>query len=50
MPHHPKTHLSLDRNTPQGRAVKHKPSEAAIVIPIPRVGGLQHTYEWQEAA
>jgi len=43
-------HLSLDRNTPKGRAVKHRPSEAAKVIPIPWLGGLQHTYEWKEAA
>jgi len=43
-------HLSLDRNTPKGRAVEHKPSKAAKVIPVPRLGGLQHKYEWQEAA
>jgi hypothetical protein len=43
-------HLTLDRNTPKGRAVQQKPSEAAKVIPISRLGGLQHKYEWQEAA
>jgi hypothetical protein len=43
-------HLSLDRNTPKGRAIQQKPSEAAKVIPISRLGGLQHKYEWQEAA
>ena len=43
-------HLTLNRNTPRGRAVQQKPSEAAKVIAIPRLGGLQHKYEWQEAA
>lgn len=43
-------HLSLDRNTPKGRVIKNKPFEAARMISIPRVGGLQHAYEWQEAA
>jgi hypothetical protein len=39
----------LDRNTPKGRAVQQKPSATAKVIPISRLGGLQHKYEWQEA-
>ena len=43
-------HLTLDRDTPKGRAVEQKPSEAAKVISISRLGGLQHKYEWQEAA
>ena len=43
-------HLSLDRNTPKGRAVLHKPSDKAKVISISRLGSLQHKYEWQEAA
>ncbi|MGA1871879.1 MAG: IS3 family transposase, partial [bacterium] len=43
-------HLSLDRNTPKGCEVQHKPSASAKVIPIPRLGGLQHKYEWQKAA
>jgi len=40
----------LDRNTPKGRAIQQKPSEAAKVISISSLGGLQHKYEWQEAA
>ncbi|MGA1840950.1 MAG: integrase core domain-containing protein [bacterium] len=43
-------HLTLNRNTPRGRAVQQKPSEAAKVIPVPRLGGLHHKYEWQKAA
>ena len=42
-------HLTLDRNTPKGRAILHKPSETAKMIPIPRLGGLYHKYGWQEA-
>ena len=45
-----RSHLTLERNTPKGRAVQQKPSEAAKVISISRLGGLQHKYEWQEAA
>jgi hypothetical protein len=43
-------HLSLERNTPKGRAVLHKPSEVAKVMSISRLGGLQHKYKWQKAA
>ena len=43
-------HLSLDRNTPKGRLIQNKPSVTARVIPIYRLGGLQHKYEWQKAA
>ena len=42
--------LSLDRNPPKGRTVMNKPSKAAKVLSIPRLGGLQHKYEWQESA
>jgi len=43
-------HLSLDRDSPTGRAVVKKPSESAEVIPLPKIGGMQHRYKWQEAA
>ena len=42
-------HLSLERNTPKGRAVLHKPSEVAKIMSISRLGGLQHKYKWQKA-
>lgn len=43
-------HLSLDRDSPSGRTVQIKPSEAEKVISLPRLGGLQHRYEWRNAA
>ena len=43
-------HLSLDRDSPSGRAVVKKPSETVDVISMSKLGGLQHRYEWQEAA
>ena len=39
-------HLTLDRNTPKGRVLQLKPSGAAKVISLSRLGGLQHKYEW----
>ncbi|MCP4756574.1 MAG: transposase [Proteobacteria bacterium] len=43
-------HLSLDRDSPSGRAVQTKPSETGKVASLPRLGGLQHRYEWRSAA
>ena len=43
-------HLPLDRDSPSGRAVVKKPSETVDVISMSKLGGLQHRYEWQEAA
>ena len=43
-------HLTLNRNTPSGRAVQQKPSEIAKLISISRLGGLQHKYKWKKAA
>jgi hypothetical protein len=33
-----------------GRPTEHRSSPEAHVIGLPRVGGLHHRYEWQEAA
>ena len=35
---------------PDRRVVTSKPSPNARVIALPRVGGLQHRYEWRQAA
>ena len=45
-----RTHLTLDKDTPETRAVEARPSPAAKVIGTPRVGGLHHRYEWRPAA
>ncbi len=43
-------HLSVDRDSPKGRAVQKKPSELAKVVALPQLGGLQHRYEWRDPA
>jgi transposase InsO family protein len=48
--HADRTHLGLGKDTPQGQAVTPQPSESALVVALPRVGGLHHRYEWREAA
>ena len=48
--HDDRTHLGLDKDTPAGRAIVSKPSPTANVVPLPRIGGLHHRYEWRNAA
>ena len=48
--HEDRTHCGLGKETPARRNVYSKPSEAAQVISLPRVGGLHHRYQWREAA
>ena len=48
--HEDRTHLGLDKDTPVPRAVTPRPSPDARVVAVPRVGGLQHRYEWRQAA
>jgi transposase InsO family protein len=40
--HQARTHLSLDKDAPDGRPVQ--PPELGLVISIPEVGGLHHRY------
>ncbi len=47
--HHDRTHLSLGKDTPSGRAVEHRPKSGKVVA-LPRLGGLYHRYEWRKAA
>lgn len=47
--HQDRTHLGLAKETPAGRSVLEKPDHAKLVA-FPRLGGLHHRYEWQEAA
>jgi len=40
--HRARTHLSLDKDAPDGRPIE--PPELGTVLPIPEVGGLHHRY------
>ena len=40
--HQARTHLSLDKDAPDGRPIE--PPELGAIIPIPEVGGLHHRY------
>ena len=48
--HEDRTHMGIEKDTPQCRVVAPSPSSAAKVVALPRVGGLHHRYEWREAA
>ena len=48
--HEDRCHLALDKDPPAERPVTPRPSPTAKVVALPRVGGLHHRYEWQEAA
>jgi hypothetical protein len=48
--HQDRVHDSLEKDTPNRRAVERKPSPQARTISIPRLGGLHHHYEWRQAA
>ena len=48
--HEDRCHLSLEKDTPELRVVTPQPSPTAGVVARLRVGGLQHRYEWREAA
>ena len=47
--HADRIHHSLEKDTPAGRAVS-KPEESARLLSFPRLGGLHHRYDWQQAA
>jgi hypothetical protein len=42
-----RTHLSLEQDAPEPRAIQ--PPELGAMIEIPEVGGLHHRYERREA-
>ena len=48
--HNDRTHLSLGKDPPYGQAVGPSSSTTASVTSVPRIGGLHHRYEWNEAA
>jgi transposase InsO family protein len=43
-------HLAIGRDSPNGRKTQKKPSRNAEIVAIPKLGGLQHRYEWKKAA
>jgi putative transposase len=48
--HADRIHDSLDKDSPEKRNVFHRPNRSSRLISLPRVGGLHHRYDWQQAA
>jgi transposase InsO family protein len=45
--HQDRTHLGLAKDAPTTRAVERPPAHDAVVVSLPRVGGLHHRYTWR---
>jgi transposase InsO family protein len=45
-----RTHLGIEKETPNDRQVSKKKSLSDRLVELPRVGGLHHRYVWQIAA
>jgi transposase InsO family protein len=39
-------HLALDKDAPELRDVRSRPTASAKAVALPRVGGIHHRYEW----
>jgi len=48
--HQDRIHDSLEKDTPDKRAIEPKPALTAKVTSLPPLGGLHHRYTWREAA
>ena len=48
--HQDRIHDTLEKDTPDKRAIEPKPAAGANVTSMPRLGGLHHRYAWREAA
>lgn len=48
--HRDRTRYNLGNETPNRREKTFRTSSTAKVVALPRIGGLHHRYEWQEAA
>ena len=48
--HADRTHLGLDKDCPEPRAVTPRPSGNAELVARPRIGGIHHRYEWRVSA
>jgi transposase InsO family protein len=43
-------HQACDRDSPEGRAISRKSGKNSKLIALPKLGGLQHVYKWEDAA
>jgi len=48
--HDDRRQLRLRKNTPSMRVAVSKPNGDSEIIGHPRIGDLQHRYEWRQAA
>ncbi len=48
--HADRIHDSLGKDTPVMRPISSKRDQSARLVSFPRVGGLHHRYDWQQAA
>ena len=48
--HQDRVHDSLEKDTPDQRAIEQRPGANATVVGLPRLGGLHHRYGWRVAA
>jgi len=48
--HEDRTHDSLEKDSPVSRDMSCKPDQSPNLVSSPRVGGLHHRYDWQQAA
>jgi len=42
--------MDIRRDSPLSRKIQKKPFESSKVKSVPKLGGLQHKYEWKEVA
>ena len=48
--HKDRTHLGLNKETPDIRKVEQRPLASSRILTLPRIGGLHHRYRWSAAA
>jgi transposase InsO family protein len=48
--HADRIHDSLEKDSPAMRPVSSKPDQSLCLASFPRIGGLHHRYDWQQAA
>jgi putative transposase len=48
--HNDRTHLSLEKDSPDSQPIQLRPAGKCKIITLPRMGGLHHRYEWKKAA
>ena len=48
--HEDRTHIGLEKTTPNGRPIEPRPTPVSQIRSQPRIGGLHHRYAWTEAA